>query len=68
MLGEKEVNANLFERLNLIDRLEEANKEGGYEKIKKPLAFERKLIERKLYQKPPLTSHSTIVLFKYFPQ
>ena len=37
MLGEKEVNANLFERLNLIDRLEEANKEGGYEKIKKQL-------------------------------
>ena len=56
MLGEKEVNANLFERLNLIDRLEEADKEGGYEKIKKQLAFERKLIERKLYQKPPLTS------------
>lgn len=54
--GEKEINVNLLERLDLIDRLEEADKEGGYEKIKKQLAFERKLIERKLYQKPPLTS------------
>lgn len=54
--NEKEINCNLFERLDLIDRLEEADKEGGYEKMKKQLEFERKLIERKLYQSPPLTS------------
>ena len=34
MPGEKEINVNLFERLDLLDR---------------------KLIERKLYQQPPLT-------------
>lgn len=31
--------------------------EGGYEKIKQQLAFERKCIERKLYQKPPLVDN-----------
>lgn len=56
MPDEKEININLLERLDLIDRLEEADKEGGYEKMKKQLAFERKLIERKLYQKPLLIS------------
>lgn len=56
MPDEKEININLLERLDLIDRLEEADKEGSYEKMKKQLTFERKLIERKLYQKPPLTS------------
>lgn len=56
MPSEKEINVNLLERLDLIDRLEEADKEGGYEKMKKQLAFERKLIERKLYQEPPITN------------
>ena len=32
MPDEKEININLLERLDLIDRLEEADKEGGYEK------------------------------------
>lgn len=54
MLAERELNVNLLDKLDLLERLEMADNEGGYEKIKQQLAFERKCIERKLYQKPPL--------------
>lgn len=54
MPSEKELNVNLLDKLDLIERLEMADTEGGYEKIKQQLAFEKKCIERKLYQKPPL--------------
>jgi len=55
MPSEKELNVNLLDKLDLLERLEIADQEGGYEKIKQQLAFEKKCIERKLYQKPPLT-------------
>ena len=55
MPSEKELNVNLLDKLDLLERLEMADNEGGYEKIKQQLAFEKKCIERKLYQKPPLT-------------
>lgn len=55
MPSEKELNVNLLDKLDMLERLEMADREGGYEKIKQQLAFERKCIERKLYQKPPLT-------------
>lgn len=55
MPSEKELNVNLLDKLDLIERLEMADKEGGYEKIKQQLIFEKKCIERKLYQKPPIT-------------
>ncbi len=32
-----------------------ADNKGGYEKIKQQLTFEKKCIERKLYQKSPIT-------------
>lgn len=54
MPSEKELNVNLLDKLDLIERLEMADREGGYEKIKQQLAFEKKCIERKLYQKPPV--------------
>lgn len=54
MSSEKELNVNLLDKLDLLERLEIADSEGGYEKIKQQLAFEKKCIERKLYQKPPL--------------
>ncbi|MCM1257826.1 MAG: hypothetical protein NC307_08230 [Roseburia sp.] len=56
MPTEKKLNVNLLDKLDLLERLEMADNEGGYEKIKQQLAFERKCIERKLYQQPPLTS------------
>lgn len=55
MPDEKEINVNLFERLDLIERLEMASENGDIEEVRKQLAIERKFIERKLYQKPPLT-------------
>lgn len=60
MLAERELNVNLLDQLDqldLLERLEMADNEGGYEKIKQQLAFERKCIERKLYQKPPLVDN-----------
>ena len=51
MPSEKELNVNLLDKLDLLERLEIADQEGGYEKIKQ----QKKCIERKLYQKPPLT-------------
>ena len=56
MPGEKEINVNLFERLDLIERLEMAAETNDIDTVKKQLAIEKKLIERKLYQQPPLNS------------
>ena len=55
MPGENELNINLFERLDLLDRLERVAKKANCEPVLQEIEFERKLIERKLYQKPPLT-------------
>ena len=48
MPSEKELNVNLLDKLDLLERLEMADSEGGYEKLKQQLAFEKKCIERKL--------------------
>ena len=56
MPGEKELNINLLNVLDLLERLEMADQDGGHEKLKSQIAFEKKCIERKLYQKPPLNS------------
>ncbi|MCI8976733.1 hypothetical protein D5282_16210 [bacterium 1xD8-48] len=56
MPGEKEINVNLFERLDLIERLEMAAETNDIDTVKKQLAIEKKFIERKLYQQPPLNS------------
>lgn len=58
MPGEKEINVNLLNVLDLIERLEMSDQDGGYEKLKAQIAFEKKCIERKLYQKPPLDSNN----------
>lgn len=51
--NEKEINNNLFDQLSIVERLEEAA-EINIEAVKKELARQRKEIERKLYQDPPL--------------
>lgn len=54
-ISEKEYNGNLFDQLTLLERLEiEANKDHA-ENVLKQIAFEKKAIERKLYQQPPLS-------------
>ena len=55
--SEKELNVNLLERLDLIDRIRAVVEEtGDMEAVRKQLDFEEKLINRKLYQKPSLVS------------
>lgn len=54
--NEKEYNGYLLDQLELIERLEMVIEDNNLEAVKKQLALERKFVERKLYQKPPLTS------------
>ena len=54
MATEKEFNGNLFDQLELIDRIEEVAKQCDAKEVLDALAKERKYIERKLYQDPPL--------------
>ncbi|MCM1541351.1 MAG: hypothetical protein NC121_08820 [Blautia sp.] len=52
--NEKEINCYLLDQLELIERLEMIADDS--EAVKKQLALEKKFIERKLYQNPPLKS------------
>lgn len=52
--NEKEYNGYLFDQLTLIERIEMALESGDLKTVKKVTDFERKQIERKLYQSPPL--------------
>ena len=51
--NEKEINCNLFDQLSILERIEAVTKD---EAATKQIAIERRQKERKLYQKPPLTS------------
>ena len=54
-MTEKEYNGNLLDQISILEDLEEiAEKENATETLK-AIAKKRKQIERKLYQKPPLT-------------
>lgn len=44
MPTEKELNVHLLDKLDLLERLEMADSEGGYEKIKRQLAFKRNVL------------------------
>ena len=48
---EKEYNGYLFDQLSILERTEAVAKE---EAVLKQIAMERRQIERKLYQQPPL--------------
>ena len=52
--NEKEINCNLFDQLSILERIEAVTKD---EAALKQIAIERRQIERKLYQKPPLTDN-----------
>ena len=55
-ITEKEYNGYLFDQLTLLERLEmTAKKENAVETLAQ-IDFEKKAINRKLYQKPLLTS------------
>lgn len=50
---EKEYNGFLFDQLSILERIEAVTND---EAVLKQIAIERRQIERKLYQKPPLIS------------
>lgn len=54
--NEKELNCYLFDQLTILEDLEEIAEREKAEETLKAIAKKRKQIERKLYQKPPLTS------------
>ena len=53
--NEKELNCYLLDQLELIERLELVAQNGDNEAVLKQLMLEKKFVERKLYQKSPLT-------------
>ena len=55
MPSEKEINNQLFDQLSIIERIEDVVKGGDLDAVKKALKKEKAQINRKLYQKPPLT-------------
>lgn len=54
MPGEKELNANLFDQLTLVERIERHLIKGGEEAAKEEIETLKREINRKLYQKLPL--------------
>lgn len=52
-INEKEYNGNLFDQLSILERIEAVTDD---ERVLKQIAIERRQIERKLYQQPPLKS------------
>lgn len=50
-INEKEYNGNLFDQLSILERIEAVTDD---EKVLKQIAIERRQIERKLYQQPPI--------------
>lgn len=56
--NEKEINCYLFDQLSILERLERVAEAEKAEAVLKEIAFERRQIERKLYQQPPLKMNS----------
>lgn len=54
MPGEKEFNANLFDQLSIVERIERQLKSGGKEAAEAEIEILKNEINRKLYQQPPL--------------
>lgn len=50
-MTEKEYNGNLLDQISILERIEAVTDD---EKALKQIAIERRQIERKLYQRPPL--------------
>lgn len=55
---EKEYNGYLFDQLSILERLERVAKKVDCKEVLEEIEFERKQIDRKLYQNPPLVKDS----------
>lgn len=56
-MTEKEYNGNLFDQLSLLEEIERVAKKVNCKEVLEEIDFKRKQINRKLYQKPPLTEN-----------
>ena len=56
MPNEKEFNGILFDQLALLRRIERVAERQNDEAVLQEIAFERELIEKKLYQNPVLVA------------
>lgn len=52
--NEKELNANLFDQLTLVERIERRLVAGGADAAREEIEILKKEINRKLYQQPPV--------------
>lgn len=57
MPTEKEINNNLFDQLTLAERIEKQVQKGDLKAVQDEIDTIKKEINRKLYQKPPLTEN-----------
>lgn len=53
--NEKEYNGYLLDQLSAVERIERQVKKGDLEAVKEEIEILKNEINRKLYQKPPLT-------------
>lgn len=53
--NEKEYNGYLFDQLSLLEDIERVARKAGENETLEEIAYQRKKIERKLYQQPPLS-------------
>ncbi len=53
--NEKELNCNLFDQLTILEDIERVAKRTNATEVLAEIEIKKKQIERKLYQKPPLT-------------
>ncbi len=56
-MTEKEYNGILFDQLSLLEEIERAAKKANCKEVLEEIEFKRRQINRKLYQKPPLTEN-----------
>lgn len=53
-MNEKELNANLFDQLTVVERIERHLENGGVDAARAEIEILKKEINRKLYQHPPV--------------
>lgn len=56
-INEKEINNILFDQLTLLERIERQVEKGDMQAVKEEIEYQKKEINRKLYQQPPLTGN-----------
>ncbi len=57
LTNEKEINNNLFDQLTLVERIERQVQKGDLQAVQEEITILKNEINRKLYQKPPLTGN-----------